>query len=84
MKKTIGNLIDELTITNMKIWACEDIKHDSDDDAKIAEATRKTNKLNPYRNKLIQAIDEGLNDIANGIAQDLYGQGDTKSYGKKV
>ena len=28
MKKTIGNLIDELTIANLRIWKAEDMKRD--------------------------------------------------------
>lgn len=81
MNKTLGNLIDELCITNLKIWACEDIKHTSDDDKVIANACRKTNILNPLRNRLIQEIDELANKM--GLEQELYGQGSTKTYGKK-
>jgi hypothetical protein len=81
MKKTLGNLIDELSITNQKIWACEDIKHLSQSDKEIAAACRKTNILNPLRNRLIQEIDELFNEL--GANQQLYGQGSTKVYGKK-
>lgn len=83
MNKTLGNLIDELSITNLKIWMLEDIKRDSDDDAKIADACKKTNILNPLRNRLIQEIDELANKIASGKKQELFGQGSTKIYGKK-
>lgn len=83
--KTIGQLIDELTIVNLKIWRCEDIKHDNaDNDAVVAAACRKTNILNPQRNQLIQAIDEACNELAEGLSQHLFAQGDTKSYGKKM
>lgn len=79
MKKTFGNLIDELTITNQKIWNFEDIKRDpSSSDEVIANATRQTNHLNWYRNKLIQSIDELCTEM--GLEQDCYKQGDTKSY----
>lgn len=83
MDKTLGNLIDELVIVNLKIWACEDVKRDSDDDSTVAQATRLTNKLNPQRNDLIQAIDEKINHmVETGELQKLYGQGETKIYGK--
>jgi len=83
MKKTIGQLIDELSIVNIKIWMAEDIKRDKDaTDKQIADATRKTNITNQQRNDLIQAIDEEMNLIAEGKVQKLYDQGSTKSYGK--
>jgi len=79
--ETIGNLIDKLTITNLKIWACEDIKRDNSNDRAIADATRKTNVLNPMRNDLIQEIDEMLLDLVNGKKEmKNYKQGDTKCY----
>lgn len=82
MKKTIGNLIDELTIANLRIWKAEDIKRDPNaSDAQIANATRLTNKVNQQRNDLIQAIDEAMNEVAKGSIQKLYGQGETKLYG---
>jgi hypothetical protein len=78
---TIGNIVDKLTIVNLKIWMLEDIKRDSTDDKKIADATRKTNILNQQRNDLIQELDEKMNEIAVGIEQKLYGQGENKIYG---
>lgn len=82
MKKTIGNLIDELTIANLRIWKAEDIKRDPNaSDTQIANATRLTNKVNQQRNDLIQAIDEAINEVAKGDIQKLYGQGETKLYG---
>ena len=81
---TFGNLIDKLTIVNLKIWNLEDIKRDSEDDKSIADATRKTNILNQQRTDLIQEIDEMLIDASNGkISFKNYKQGDTKNYGKK-
>lgn len=83
MKKTIGQLIDELSIVNIKIWMAEDIKRDPNaTDKQIADATRKTNIANQQRNDLIQSIDEGLNSISKGEKQKLYNQGSTKMYGK--
>lgn len=81
---TFGNLIDKLTIVNLKIWKYEDIKRDSTDDSEIADATRKTNTLNQQRNDLIQEIDEMLIEASKGnIPFKNYKQGETKSYGKK-
>jgi len=81
---TFGNLIDKLTIVNLKIWNLEDIKRDSKNDKEIADATKKTNILNQQRTDLIQELDEMLIDSANGkINFKNYKQGDTKNYGKK-
>jgi len=79
---TFGNLIDKLTIVNMKIWKFEDIKRDSSDDTMIADACRKTNILNQQRNDLIQEIDQMLIDASKGLINfKNYQQGDTKTYG---
>jgi methylphosphotriester-DNA--protein-cysteine methyltransferase len=84
MKITIGNLIDSLTIQNIKIWMAEDRKRDPEaTDKQIADATRVTNIANQLRNDLIQSIDEALNEIGVGNLQKLYKQGSTKMYGKK-
>ena len=82
--ETIGNLIDKLTITNIRIWMAEDIERDKKaTDKQIADATRVTNIANSYRTDLIQEIDEKLNDmIETGKLQKLYKQGSTKMYGK--
>lgn len=71
---TIGNLIDKLTICNIRIWMAEDIKR-TGNDKQIADACRVTNKANQYRNDLIEEIDNRLNEKS-------YGQGSTKLYGK--
>jgi len=83
--ETIGNLIDKLTIANLRIWMCEDVKRDPNaSDEKIAKATKTTNTVNQLRNDLIQAIDESINEmIKTGKSQKLYGQGSTKMYGKQ-
>jgi len=83
MKLSVANLIDQLSIANQRIWAAEDRKRDSNaTDKQIADATRITNVVNQQRNDLIQAIDEGLNEIALGHVQKTYKQGSTKAYGK--
>tara|TARA_R110000868_G_C10752658_1_gene753295 strand:- start:352 stop:603 length:252 start_codon:yes stop_codon:yes gene_type:complete len=81
---TIGNLIDKLTIANIRIWMAEDIKRDkAATDAQIANATRVTNAANAHRTDLIQEIDEKLNELVEtGKPQKLYKQGATKMYGK--
>lgn len=81
---TIGNLIDKLTIANIRIWMAEDIKRDKNaTDKQIVDATRITNVVNTLRTDLIQEIDEVLNEmIAAGRLQKLYKQGSTKMYGK--
>ena len=83
--ETVGNLIDKLTIANIRIWMAEDIKRDPNaSDKQIADATRITNVVNSYRTDLIQEIDETINEIvATGKQQKLYKQGSTKMYGKK-
>jgi len=82
--ETVGNLIDKLTVTNLKIWHLEDLKRDSSDDKLVANATRKTNTLNQLRNDLIQEIDETINKmIVSREPVKLYGQGSTKVYGKQ-
>lgn len=85
MKLSIGNLVDKLTIVNIRIWMAEDIKRNSDaTDKQIADATRVTNVANSERNDLIQEIDEALNEmVGTGKLQKLYKQGTTKMYGKK-
>jgi predicted lactoylglutathione lyase len=81
---TIGNLIDKLTITNIRIWMAEDKKRDSNaTDKQIADATRVTIVANSFRTDLIQEIDESLNAmVETGKLQKLYKQGSTKMYGK--
>lgn len=83
--ETLGNLIDKLTVVNIRIWMAEDIKRDNTaSDKKIADATRLTNTCNKQRNDLIQEIDERLNHmIQTGELQTLYGQGKFKLYGKQ-
>ena len=82
---TIGNLIDKLTIVNIRIWMAEDIKRNKEvSDEEIANATRLTNVANQQRNDLIQEIDEKINYmIQTGEVQKLYQQGATKIYGKR-
>lgn len=79
---TIGNLIDKLSIVNIRIWMEEGKKRNTcATDKQIADATRITNICNQQRNDLIQEIDEHINQaILTGKPQKLYGQGSTKNY----
>jgi len=55
MKKTIGNLIDELGITNCKIFYLVDKVHQ---DKHTREDAKKIQDLNKYRSEIINAINE--------------------------
>ena len=79
---TIGNLIDKLSIVNIRIWMEENKKRDKTaTDKQIADATRATNICNQQRNDLIQEIDEVMNHMfESGKLQKLYKQGTTKNY----
>ena len=83
--ETIGNLIDKLTIVNIRIWMAEDIKRNkTSTDSDIANACKITNVANNQRNDLIQEIDEKINEIMiTQTPQKLYKQGSTKIYGSK-
>lgn len=82
--ETIGNLIDKLTIVNIRIWTAEDVKRNPEaTDTEIAKATKITNIANQQRNDLIQEIDEMINELVlKQKPQKLYKQGSTKMYGK--
>lgn len=84
MKYTIGSLIDELTIANIRIWMAEDIKRNPNaTPEEIVKATNVTNVANQKRNDLMQAIDETINELViTQVPQKLYKQGSTKMYGK--
>ena len=74
MEKTIGELVDALSIMNIRIWMLEDKCREECDLTKIGEAKLKINKCNQIRNELIQAIDKFHGKDT--------GQGDLKKYGK--
>lgn len=59
MKKTIGSLIDELSITNCKIFSLVD-KVQRNEHTK--EDASKLQKLNSYRSQLTNAINEYFNE----------------------
>jgi hypothetical protein len=82
--ETIGNLIDKLTVTNIRIWMAEDVKRNPNaTDSEIAKMTKITNVANQQRNDLIQEIDELLNNmVVSKTPQKLYKQGSNKMYGR--
>lgn len=76
METSIGNLIDQLTIVNIRIWMAEDIKRKAGaSDKQIADATRLTNKANKQRNDLIEAIDKYFGKDTGQGSMKLYGVG---------
>jgi hypothetical protein len=60
MKLSIGQLIDELITTSMRVWTWQEIIAVEKDDKKVAVAARKALTQNARRTKLIQEIDERL------------------------
>ena len=59
MKKTLGTLIDELSVTNIKIFMLVD-KVQKNEHSK--EDAKKLQDLNTYRSKLMNAINEFSGD----------------------
>lgn len=59
-RKTLGQLVDELTVANLKCWAAIDMLNhyiNSGEKAKAGEQANLVHKLNQRRNALVQAID---------------------------
>lgn len=80
----LGELVDKLSIVNLKIYHLEDIKRDDEsDDSKVAEACRKTNVLNGQRNELMEAIDALMVRYFDGEKPKASHHGSTKIYGKQ-
>ena len=55
--KTIGELVDQLITTNLKLYFAQEIP-DNAADEEVAELYRKCQTLNVRRNDLIRAIDK--------------------------
>ena len=59
MNKSIGQLIDELCVTNLKVWA---LVERVEAKTNTVEDAWKMNKLVAYRSKLMSAINERFGD----------------------
>ena len=59
MKKTIAELIDELSITNIKVFFLIEKVHQ---DTHTKEDAKKIQVLNRYRSQLVNAINEFFNE----------------------
>ena len=84
--QTIGDLIDKLSIINIKIWTQETIKRDeTKSDSEIANATRKVNILNQQRCDLVDEINDLIGKIILGKTMPkTYKEGYTKDYQSKL
>jgi cell division protein FtsB len=59
--ETLGELVDKLTVVNLKLWHFEETAHRPEaGDKEVADAKRAINSLNNERAELIQEIDEYL------------------------
>jgi hypothetical protein len=59
MQKTLGELVDALSIVNLKLWHLEDRARDKTlPDADRLQASDVVRELNAERNQLIEAIDD--------------------------
>lgn len=60
-RKSIGQLIDELSVTNLRCWFAQDILMDKSlTDSERLVAAENAQKFNARRNALMRAIDEKL------------------------
>ena len=57
----LGDIVSRLGATHVELWHEED-KARSDNDAQVAQAKRRIDKLNQQRNDLIEKIDEFVMD----------------------
>lgn len=84
---SIGNLIDKLTIENIRIWHNCDMVASSKDSRIVSDYAKKNIIANNRRNKLIQSIDDFIEEIYfkdNFTKYKSDKQGDTKDYGKRA
>ena len=60
--KSIGEMIDQLSVTNIKCFMAQETVMKSADEHEIAVASKNAQILNKRRNELINAIDEYMQD----------------------
>jgi RNA processing factor Prp31 len=75
--KSLGTLIDELSILNIRIWMMIDIIMGKDTrthtQEELTNIAQEVQKLNAKRTKTIRAIDERLGDKDSTPSEKLYG-----------
>lgn len=72
-RKSLGQLIDELTVINMRCWfAQNDIMNETLPPNKRFEAAESAQLFNKKRNALIRAIDDRLGESDISVAEKKY------------
>lgn len=69
--KSIGTILDELIVTNIKCFYFQEIINKSDDKEEVFEAAKAAQEMNSRRSKLIMEIDKYFND-QNTIGRKTY------------
>jgi hypothetical protein len=71
-EKTVGQLIDELITTSMKLWVCQDTLVASEDEHEVYKTTKLALELNERRSSLIKAIDESFGFGHRSVTEKVY------------
>jgi RNA processing factor Prp31 len=75
--KTIGTLIDDLSILNIRIWMLIDIVIGKSKNTytaeEIANFAKQIQELNSRRTQIVRAIDERLGTVKNILPEKIYG-----------
>ena len=99
MSNTIGDMVDQLTIMNIRIWFMEDAKrdmcnkHDAETNSELRDIIAKVNTCNRKRNDLVDQINASLRIIVDRCSgesshlslnfDDILGEGKNKFYKKE-